>query len=70
MPFTVTTYSAVCNKMGVDSLPAKKVKLFNLKDKVQRFDEAAVCEGALGRFPASEVIGVVKNFRDAVRNLL
>lgn len=56
--------------MGVDSLPAKKVKLFNLKDKVQRFDEAAVCEGALGRFPASEVIGVVKNFRDAVRNLL
>ena len=68
VPFTTTTYSAVANRLGLENVPQNKTKLLEFRDKVERFDEAAVCEGLLGRFPGSQAIQILKNFKEAIKN--
>ena len=66
----MTTYTAAAKKVGIDEVPKNKEKVVQLRDRVERYDEASVCEGLLGRFPGSEAIGILKNFRDSVKSLL
>lgn len=56
--------------MGIDEVSKNKEKLIQLRDRVEKYDEVSACEGILGRFPGSEVIGILKNFRESVKSLL
>ena len=70
VPFTVTTYSAVATKLGLEEALPGREKVIEIKDKVERFNEVSACEGALGRFPGSEVFSVLKNFKKVVGSLI
>jgi len=69
VPFTATTYSAVAEKLGIET-SANVEKLRDLRDNVERFDEVSACGGVLGRFPGSQAMEVLKRFRESVGKLL
>jgi len=56
--------------LGIDKASPNSEKLRDLRDCVERFDEAAVCQGVLGRFPGSQTMEILKRFRESVSKLL
>jgi Predicted phosphoglycerate mutase, AP superfamily len=70
VPFTVTTYSALANYHGLEKNSSRAELLSGFSDKVQAFNEVSACEGILGRFPASELMKILKNFRNKVEKTI
>jgi 2,3-bisphosphoglycerate-independent phosphoglycerate mutase len=68
VPFAVSTYSAIAHHLQIEKLEEKS-DLLSLNDSVERYDEISACEGSLGRFPGSELIGILKRFKEAVKDI-
>lgn len=60
VPFAITTIGAL---LGVGG------KLMELRDSVQAFDEVSCAEGCLGRFSGGEVMGIIKRFKEVVKEI-
>lgn len=70
VPFTATTYSALLENLGIEKDSKRIQELKNIRDNVEKFDEVSACEGVLGRFPGSEMMGVLKNLKKVVEGVL
>ena len=45
------------------------LKVINLRDRVNQFDEISCASGLLGRFCGGEVIKIIQNFKNALINM-
>jgi 2,3-bisphosphoglycerate-independent phosphoglycerate mutase len=71
VPFTASTFSSLIENLGIDKSESKRLQeLRNLRDTVERFDEISACEGVLGRFPGSEMMGILKKFKKSVESVI
>ena len=64
--FAITSFSALLNDLGEldKETGQKREEVIKLKDSVQQFSEIDAAGGGLGRFPGSEVMTIIKSFRN------
>ena len=71
VPFTISSHFAICNELGLsiknNSGIETRKELLEIKDTVEVYNEISACEGILGRFSGAEVQGILRNFRELVK---
>jgi 2,3-bisphosphoglycerate-independent phosphoglycerate mutase len=74
VPFTVSSHFAICNEMGLLNKEhhgnSKSAELLQIRDSVELYNEIAASEGILGRFSGAEVQGILRRFRELIRETI